>query len=96
MKLAIKELRNKRQWRAATGLEEKQFRVLLKLFTKSYEKKHGASVEARQAEIEVTPSLQSEEELLFFTLFSLKCGLTYDLLGLVCGMEVQTRNAIRR
>ena len=87
MKLAIKELRNKRQWRAATGLEERQFRVLLKLFTNSYEKKHGASVETRQAEIEVTPSLQSEEELLFFTLFSLKCGLTYDLLGLVCGMD---------
>jgi len=87
MKLAIEELRTKRQWRAATGLEEKQFRVLLKLYELSYEKKYGASVAVRQAEIEVTPSLQTEEELLFFTLFSLKCGLTYDLLGLVCGMD---------
>ena len=87
MKLARKELKNKRQWRAATGLEEKQFDKLLKLYKVSYEKKYGASVAARQAEIEVTPSLQSEEELLFFTLFSLKCGLTYDLLGLVCGMD---------
>ena len=41
----------------------------------------------RPAEIEVRASLQSEEELLYFTLFSLKCGLTYDLLGLVCGMD---------
>lgn len=87
MKIGIKELRNKRQWRAATGLEENQFKKLLKLYKVSYEKKYGASVAARQAEIEVIPCLQSEEELLFFTLFSLKCGLTYDLLGLVCGMD---------
>jgi hypothetical protein len=87
MKLAIKELKTKRQWRAATGLEERQFTKLLRLFHVSYAQKYGASVAARQAEIEVTPSLQTEEELLFFTLFSLKCGLTYDLLGLVCGMD---------
>ena len=88
MKLARKELKNKRQWRAATGLEERQFDKLLKLYRISYEQKYGASVAQRQAEIEVTPSLQSEEELLLFTLFSLKSGLTYDLLGLVCGMDL--------
>lgn len=87
MKLAIKDIKNKRQWRAATGLEEHQFKKLVNLYKVSYEKKYGASVEARQAEIEVTPSLQTEEELLYFTLFSLKSGLTYDLLGLVCGMD---------
>lgn len=87
MKLAIKELRNERQWRAATGLDEKRFYKLLKLFKVSYVQKYGHSVGARQAEIEVMPSLQSEEELLYFTLFSLKSGLTYDLLGVVCGMD---------
>lgn len=87
MKLAIKELRNERQWRAATGLDEKRFYQLLKLFKVSYVRKYGDKVGARQAEIEVTPSLQSEEELLSFTLFSLKSGLTYDLLGVVCGMD---------
>lgn len=87
MKLAIKDLKSKRQWRAATGFEEHQFKKLLKLYKVSYEKKYGAGVAARQAEIEVTPSLQTEEELLYFTLFSLKSGLTYDLLGLVCGMD---------
>ena len=35
----------------------------------------------------MTPSLPSEEELLYFTLFSLKSALTYDLLGVVCGMD---------
>ena len=41
----------------------------------------------------MTASLTSEAELLYFTLFSLKAGLTYDLLGLVCGMD--TSNAKR-
>ena len=41
----------------------------------------------RHALIEVTPSLTSEAELLYFTLFSLKSGLTYDLLGIVCGLD---------
>jgi len=57
------------------------------LFTASYLNLYGKSVAERQAEIEVTPSLTSEAELLFFTLFSLKAGLTYDLLGLVCGLD---------
>ena len=35
----------------------------------------------------MTPSLTSEEELRYFILFSLKSGLTYDLLGLVCGLD---------
>ena len=31
--------------------------------------------------------VESERELLFFTLFSLKAGLTYDILGFVSGMD---------
>lgn len=34
--------------------------------------------------------IQNCEELLFFTLFSLKAGLTYDVLGLVTGMDGTT------
>ncbi|MBI3423988.1 MAG: hypothetical protein HY011_13720 [Acidobacteria bacterium] len=64
-----------------------QFQKLLVLFTTSYLELHGKSVAERQAEIEVTPSLASEEELLFFTLFNLKVGLTYDVLGFVSGLD---------
>jgi len=63
------------------------------LFTASDLRLYGKSVAERQADIEVAASLTSEEEFLFFTLFSLKAGLTYDLLGLVCGMD--TANAKR-
>lgn len=57
------------------------------MFSKSYFNLFGRTVADRQAGLEVTPHLPSEEELLLFTLFSLKSGLTYDLLGLVCGMD---------
>ena len=87
MKIKILELRTERQWRAATGYDRPRFDQLLVLFTESYLRLYGQSVAQRQAEIEVTASLKSEEELLFFTLFSIKSGLTYDLLGLVCGMD---------
>ena len=87
MKLKISELKTERQWRAATGFDQKRFQKLLVLFAASYRSLYGKSVAQRQAELAVTPSLTAEEELLFFTLCSLKSGLTYDLLGLVCGMD---------
>ena len=87
MKLQISDLSTDRQWSAATGCTQTQFEKLLVFFTASYLELHGKSVTERQAEIEVTPSLGSEKELLFFTLFSLKVGLTYDVLGFVSGMD---------
>lgn len=67
-----------RQWRAATGLDEKQFRRWLKHFDTAYQSLYGQTVAARQAPIEVSPSLTSEKELLYFTLFSLKAGLRWS------------------
>jgi hypothetical protein len=87
MQLQIADLTSTRQWGAVTGFTRVQFEQLLVLFTQSYFEIFGQTVEQRQAEIEVTPSLASEEELLFFTLFSLKAGLTYDALGFVSGMD---------
>jgi len=87
MQLQISDLTTTRQWCAATGYTQVQFEKLLGLFTQSYFERYGQSVAQRQAEIEVTPNLASEKELLFFTLFSLKAGLTFDLLGFVSGMD---------
>jgi hypothetical protein len=87
MKLQLADLKTERQWRAATGFDQARFEKLLVLFTGGYVSLYGQSVAARQTELEVTPSLPSEADLLLFTLFSLKSGLTYDLLGLVCGMD---------
>jgi hypothetical protein len=87
MKVQISDLKTERQWRAATGLDQVRFEKLLMLFSKSYLSIYGRSVVARQSQLEIAPNLRSEEELLFYTLFSLKSGLTYDLLGLVTGMD---------
>lgn len=87
MKLQIADLTTERQWRAAIGADQARFEKLLVLFTASYLSLFGHSVADRQAALEVTPSLQSEQELLFFTLFSLKAGLTYDVLAFVSGMD---------
>lgn len=87
MKLQLADLKTERQWRAATGYDESRFEKLLVLFTASYLSLYGCSVANRQTGLKITPSLSSERELLYFTLFSLKSGLIYDLLGLVCGMD---------
>lgn len=87
MKLKIADLRTERQWRAAIGFDQNRFERLLELFSASYRSRYGKSVAERQADIEVQASLRSEEELLLFTLFSLKAGLTYDVLGWVSGMD---------
>lgn len=87
MKLQLCDLKTERQWRAATGLDERRFHQLLGLFQRAYQSLYGQTVAERHALIEVTPSLTTEAELLYFTLFSLKSGLTYDLLGIVCGLD---------
>lgn len=87
MKIRLSDLTTERKWRAATGFDKQRFEKLLELFKKSYLKTYGKPVKERQVKTEIYYCLNSEEDLLFFTLFSLKSGLTYDLLGLVCGME---------
>ena len=87
MRFNTSDLKTERQWRSATGYDQSRFEKLLVIYKESYLTLFGAPVATRQAEIEVTPSLPSEEALLLFTLFSLKTGLTYDNLGLVCGMD---------
>ena len=87
MKIQLSDLTTERKWRAATGFDKQRFEKLLELFKKSYIKIYGKSVKERQVQTKIDYCLNSEEDLLFFTLFSLKSSLTYDLLGLVCGME---------
>lgn len=87
MRLQLSDLTTDRKWRAATGTNQARFEKLLVWYAASYLELHGKTVAQRQADNAITPSIQSEQELLYFTLFSLKAGLTYDLLGLVCGLD---------
>lgn len=87
MQLEIGSLKTDRQWRSATGMGENKFRQLLPHFATSYERLYGKTIEERTSESPNSPSITQYDELLFFTLFSLKSGLTYDLLGFVNGID---------
>lgn len=87
MTLDIANLTTERQWRSATGFSKDKFVTLLIHFQKSYENIYGKTIEQRTSESPNSPTITTYENLLFFTLFSLKSGLTYDLLGFVSGID---------
>lgn len=82
MAISLKEIRTERQWRASTGLNEEQFKKLVNLFESAYEELFGENIQDRQSNSTGTSTFQSYEDLLFFGLYSIKSGLTYDLLAL--------------
>lgn len=87
MKITVSDLKTERQWRSATGYDQNRFEKLLPLFEAAYLTKFGKTLPERKADSPKKSTITSAEDLLFFTLFSLKCGLTYDVLGLVTGMD---------
>lgn len=87
MKFGIEDLKTERQCRAAIGMDKARFFKLSSAFKKSYIDIHGMSLKERQMDNGSEYCINSEEELLLYTLFSLKSGLTFDVLGLVCGMD---------
>ena len=90
MKINIDDLKTERKWRASTGYNQKRFESLLRIFERKYQEVYQEKIESIKARSPMQSSIQNCEELLFFTLFSLKSGLTYDVLGLVTGMDGTT------
>lgn len=87
MNLNIESLKTDRQWRSSIGMPANKFWKLLGFFSLTYEEIHGENIEERTSKSPNSPSITTYQELLFFTLFSLKAGLSYDLLGFVSGMD---------
>lgn len=87
MAINYKEVRNDRQWKASTGLSEEQFFTLVKMFGEAYEQLFGVSMVDRQNNSTNESTFKTYEDLLFFSLYSLKSGLTYDLLGLTFSLD---------
>ena len=87
MKISTADLKQDRQWRAMIGMNEQQFNTLSVAFTKAYLDTYHNTLSQRKVEVNIKYCLQNEEELLLFTLMSLKLGLTYDALGVACGMS---------
>ncbi|MBB1127464.1 hypothetical protein, partial [Thiospirillum jenense] len=87
MKITTSDLTQDRQWSATLGMTKKRFFVLLEHFKNAYFETYKAELSKRKVEVNIGYCINSEEELLLFTLFSLKSGMTYDVLGVVCGMS---------
>jgi len=82
MAISLQSIRTDRQWRASTGLTKEQFYKLVELFSTAYEEMFGESITDDSYSKEDGRKFKSYEDLLFFGLYSIKSGLTYDLLGL--------------
>ena len=87
MNITCSGLKTERQWRAAIGMNETRFMQILSLFKRCYIKYYGNSLNAQLIKNARAYCINHEEELLLFTLFSLKSGLTDDVLGFVAGMN---------
>ena len=84
MRIKLIELTTDRKWSSSTGLDKNRFYILLEDFKTSYKILYGKTVSERNKECEIQEAIIKDEEEL---LFSLKSGLTYDLLGLVVGLD---------
>jgi hypothetical protein len=87
MNIRTENLRTDREWRASTGYSEGQYKELLKHFELSYVNYKGSSMSEIRKGIPNNAKIRNCDDLLFFTLFALKSGLNYDLLGLVASMD---------
>ena len=90
MKHLLCRLKSERHWRSATGLSAFQFEILHTSFCATYLSLYGQDLASRHLDMPEAYVFLNERELLFFTLFSLKSGLSYDLLGITCGMDSST------
>ena len=90
MKISIQDLKTPRQWRSALGCDTHHFAQLLLVFCRAYEALNEMQLADRMVIHPAGTRMKDEEDLLFFTLFSCKSGLTYDVLGLVCGFDGAT------
>jgi hypothetical protein len=91
--ISYQAIRTKRQWKAATGLSQKQFDHLTGLFGPAYEELFGESLSKRRQASTQEATFNTYADLLFFALYSIKSGLTYDLLGLSFNLSPSNAHA---
>jgi|ERR1044071_2313594 hypothetical protein len=87
MSLSYKNVRNERQWKATTGLSQSNFMALCAAFKKAYGLLHEISLEYGTEEQKQDIALKTYKDALYFVLFQLKNGLTWDCLGVLFSMD---------
>lgn len=96
MAISYKNIKSSRQWSATAGMKEDKFMELSSHFEKAYVGIFGMEMHERQKNsTNKKIHFRTYKDLLFFILFSIKSGLTYDALGLVFGMTGSNAKAIQ-
>lgn len=87
MSLSYRDIRDERTWRATTGLSSAKFRELVEHFKRVYEDFLGESIEQRHQNAKDEATFGTYADLLFFLLYSIKTGSTYDVIAFNFGMD---------
>lgn len=87
MALSYQDIRDERTWKATTGLSSANFYKLVKHFQNTYEDFLGESIEERHKNAKNQATFGTYADLLFFLLYSIKTGSTYDVIAFNFGMD---------
>ena len=78
-----KIVKSERQWKSVVGVSSLQFHKLCKEFSVSFEQIYQINIQELSLNLKTEFLLPTYEDCLFFVLFQLKNGLSYDSLGLL-------------
>ena len=92
MQLALSSLTTERKWRAATGLTKRRFERLRQWFKEAYGQLFDLQITEREQLTIHESIMKTEEELLFFTLYTWRlCGIM-ELLLIILILKSQQVN----
>ena len=94
MALSYTTIRDDRTWRATTGLSKDNFHQLVDQFKATYEDVLGESIEVRQQGALHEATFSTYADLVFFLLYSIKTGSTYDVVAF--SFDMDRANAFRQ
>ena len=78
-----KNVKSERQWKSVVGVSSLQFHKLCKEFGVSFEQIYQINIKELSLNLKTEFLLPTYEDCLFFVLFQLKNGFSYDSLGLL-------------
>jgi len=94
MKISIADLKTDRLWHSVLGVPKEKFYKILPVFELCFIEKYGVPIGLMMQRLAIAhPILPDYEACLFFVLFQMKNGLTFDVLGMM--FETDGGNAQR-